>query len=371
MDLTYKLLLHLNPESRTWHLISYEKLATLFSTLLLLLSVPSLSQSKLSGNWTGTLYQNPQQGLKWTEYKFSMKLEEANGVVKGISTIMVGPNYGVIDLKGTFKDGILTFEEYRIEKEKMEKNFDWCLKSGKLTMKVEGKVLKLEGNWTGYTKQGNYRNECSPGRIVLTKEQGFISIKGFVINEKTITGVPAQIKIVKKSTGKQAALLKTNSGEFDIALPGGSEYELTIEAQGYLTRYENVTLTSSKILNIPITPIEVGKTVALSHVLFERSTASLTKDSYPALDRLYKFLIAHPTVRIELQGHTSNEGDASKNVELSAQRVKAIKNVLTEKGITATRIELKAFGDTHPIAPNDTEDHKKLNRRVEFLILEK
>ncbi len=342
-----------------------------FFSLLFFISASGIAQQTLSGNWTGTLYQTPSDKTRWTEYKFSMKLEETNGIVKGVSTIIAGPNYGVLTLKGTFTNGILAFEEYRIEKEEMHEASDWCYKSGSLQLKTEGRKMKLEGNWTGYAMHDTYRSECSPGRIVLTKEQGFISLKGFIVHEKTIKAIPAQVKIVNTSTGKQEAQLNTSSGEFDIALPGSNQYEVTVESKGFLTRYEYVQLSSSRILNIPLTPVEVGQTVALQHVLFERSTAVLTRDSYPALNRLYKFLAANPTIRIELQGHTSNEGDPDKNVELSEQRVNAIRNILLQKGIASTRIEKKAFGPHKPIVPNDTEDNKKLNRRVEFLILTK
>ncbi|MBX9851056.1 MAG: OmpA family protein [Cytophagaceae bacterium] len=109
----------------------------------------------------------------------------------------------------------------------------------------------------------------------------------------------------------------------------------------------------------------------LNNILFERGTSTLTQDSYAELERLGKFLLENPKVEIELQGHTSNEGDATKNMELSAQRVKSVKNYLASKQINENRIKTKAFGSQNPIAPNDTEESKKKNRRVEFIILKK
>ncbi len=290
----------------------------------------SQSKSKLTGNWTGTLYQNPNGALA-PEYKFSMRITDVNGVVTGVSTIISGPNYGVLDFKGTFKKDSLFVEEYQIEKQKMTTTAQWCFKKGKMRMKTEGTKLMLTGSWTGYAMWGTTRSECSPGTMVLTKEQGFISLKGHVVDEN-IKAIPANIKIVNKKTGKQVANLKTTTGEFDISLPGKNDYELTVESKGYLTRYEHVTLNQSIILNIPLSPIVVGQTIAIPFILFEQSTSTLTKDSYPALDRLFKFMTDNPTVGIELQGHTSNEGDPKKNIELSQQRVTSIKNVLIQKG---------------------------------------
>jgi outer membrane protein OmpA-like peptidoglycan-associated protein len=335
----------------------------------ILLSIFSLAQSDIVGSWTGTLYQNPTDKTPFTEYKFSMNLKEKEGEVAGVSTLITGPNFGIIDLTGQFLNETFTFEEYYVEKEKHTTNFNWCLKSGTLKLTRVGTQLKLEGKWTGHVMNGKTRTECGPGRIVLIKEQGFISIKGFVVNEKTIKPIPAYIKIVNKATMKEVAYLNTKTGEFDIKLPGGSEYEITVEAQDYLTRYQNIKLLSSSIINLPMKEIEAGQTVTLKSILFQKSTSILTADSYPELERFCHLLSSNPSVNIELQGHTSNEGDAAKNMTLAEERVNTIKNYLVTKGINPARIRTRAFGSEKPIAPNDTEENRKLNRRVEFLIL--
>ncbi len=77
----------------------------------------------------------------------------------------------------------------------------------------------------------------------------------------------------------------------------------------------------------------------------------------------------NPKVEIELNGHTDNRGDAKKNIILSQQRVERIKSYLVSKGISSKRIKGKGFGGTRPIATNDSEEARKLNRRVEFVIL--
>jgi outer membrane protein OmpA-like peptidoglycan-associated protein len=329
------------------------------------------AQSIITGNWTGTLHQNASAGAYKTEYKFSMVLEEKNGEIKGVSTIITAPNFGIMELKGNYANGYVTFEEYKIRQENKVEIFQWCYKAGKLKLITEGAQMRLEGNWTGYAMFGSRKTICSPGSIVITKEVGFISLKGHVVDEKTNSVIPAHIKIINITTGKEEAKITTNTGDFDIKLPGSNKYELTVESQGYLTRHEQVDLVSSKILNIPLNQIEVGQKVALKNVLFERSTADLMSNSFPELDRLYKFLKENSTVTIELDGHTSNEGSSDKNIELSEKRVIAIKKFLTDKDILASRINTKAFGAQHPIAPNDTEDNRKLNRRVEFVILSK
>jgi outer membrane protein OmpA-like peptidoglycan-associated protein len=100
-------------------------------------------------------------------------------------------------------------------------------------------------------------------------------------------------------------------------------------------------------------------------------TTNLLQDSYAELDGVVTFLKENQKVKIELQGHTDNQGDAQKNMELSQQRVDRIKAYLVLKGIKPNRISGKGFGGTRPIAANKDEEGRRLNRRVEFVIVKR
>ena len=76
----------------------------------------------------------------------------------------------------------------------------------------------------------------------------------------------------------------------------------------------------------------------------------------------------HPTANIELQGHTDNRGDFDLNLALSRQRVEVVKAFLVKKGISPSRITGKGFGSSRPIANNNREETRQLNRRVELII---
>ncbi|MCU0429155.1 MAG: OmpA family protein [Cytophagaceae bacterium] len=339
--------------------------------LLICLSSMTWAQSIVQGNWTGVLHQKASSVTPFTEYKFSMKITENNGLVSGTSTIMVGPNFGVLEFTGTFKNNKLNFQETKIVREGKETGgFDWCYKGGVVSLKKIGDDLILEGAWEGYTLWGATKNPCMPGTFRIVKEVGFISLKGFTVNEaKKPLGSEIQIKAM--ASGKQHAFIQCKSGEFDVKLPGKEVYELTVTAPGYITNYERVELLESKIVNIVLKPIVIGEKVPLQHILFKRATDTLTSESMPELERLVRFLNDNPTVKIELQGHTSNEGNPADNLKLSEQRVLRIKEYLISKGIKGTRLNTKAFGGSRPMVKNDTEEHRMQNRRVEYLILEK
>ena len=123
---------------------------------------------------------------------------------------------------------------------------------------------------------------------------------------------------------------------------------------------------------IPIRPITVQSVqTQLKAVQFVQSKAELLPDAQPALNQLLTFLRENPVVRIELAGHTDNQGDFDENLSLSKQRVEVVKAFLVTNGIVANRIVSRGYGSTRPIAPNTAEATRRLNRRVEMVILTK
>lgn len=113
--------------------------------------------------------------------------------------------------------------------------------------------------------------------------------------------------------------------------------------------------------------------IALENIYFKFATAELLPESNPSLEKLLAQMRVVPTLKIRINGHTSEEGGAEYNQKLSENRAKAIKNYLVKKGIAQARISTKGFGESAPMPGvlNDTEENRAKNRRVEFEILEK
>lgn len=99
-----------------------------------------------------------------------------------------------------------------------------------------------------------------------------------------------------------------------------------------------------------------------------QSKPELLPQSYPELDLVVQFLKENPHLEIELSGHTDSRGSFRQLMELSQQRVNKVKNYLVSKGISSKRIVGKGYGGSKPIASNDSEETRMLNRRVEFVI---
>jgi outer membrane protein OmpA-like peptidoglycan-associated protein len=114
------------------------------------------------------------------------------------------------------------------------------------------------------------------------------------------------------------------------------------------------------------------QTFVLDHIYFETNSADLKTESYDQLDELADWLTKHENSIIEISGHTDNTGDESFNVKLSKERVRSVGLYLIKvRGIKRNRLLAKGYGSSQPIADNNTEEGRSLNRRVEFTILKK
>jgi outer membrane protein OmpA-like peptidoglycan-associated protein len=106
-------------------------------------------------------------------------------------------------------------------------------------------------------------------------------------------------------------------------------------------------------------------------VFFEFGKANIKADFYPLLDEGAEILKKNPTMKVEIQGHTDNVGSEAFNQRLSENRANAVKEYLISKGISADRLKAMGYGQSNPIAPNDTEEGRAMNRRVGMKVLER
>lgn len=196
-----------------------------------------------------------------------------------------------------------------------------------------------------------------------------IKLYGRVLH--AVTGAPISATVTVASVDFLLAEASTSQG-YSLTVPIKKNYTVELEAPGFITKLEKLDLVEYSMntleLNFSLQPLEVGTTVSLQHILFKQSTAELLPESYPELDRVAAFLATNPNVSIELAGHTDNRGSYRQLMSLSQQRVNRVKSYLVSKGIDKKRITGKGYGGSKPIAGNDTEEQRILNRRVEFII---
>lgn len=117
--------------------------------------------------------------------------------------------------------------------------------------------------------------------------------------------------------------------------------------------------------------IEIDSAVVLKNVYFDFDKYDLLPASFVEIDRLYRLMADNPAIRIKLEGHTDNIGSYDFNLQLSLKRAEAVARYLINKGIDPNRIEFAGYSFSFPLAPNDTDDGRKINRRVVFKVVEK
>ena len=110
--------------------------------------------------------------------------------------------------------------------------------------------------------------------------------------------------------------------------------------------------------------LTLGDTVTLPGIFFETAKATLLETSLAALDRLAEALLRHPSLRLEVGGHTDNVGSDEDNQLLSERRAKAVYEYLVARGVDATRLTYRGYGESRPVASNDNAEGRAKNRRT-------
>ncbi|QJX46915.1 OmpA family protein [Hymenobacter taeanensis] len=203
-------------------------------------------------------------------------------------------------------------------------------------------------------------------------------VRGRVLDAVTKKPIVATILYENLLTGEEIGVAETSpvDGSYTIVLPSGAHYGYRAEAKEYLAESDNLDVTdrqkySEVNQDLYLVPFAVGQTIKLNNIFFAQSKYVLRETSYPELQRLVKTLKAYPQVEIKIEGHTDNQGDPALNLKLSQDRVNEVKKYIVSKGISSSRITTEGFGDKKPIASNEQEETRRLNRRVEFRITKK
>lgn len=117
--------------------------------------------------------------------------------------------------------------------------------------------------------------------------------------------------------------------------------------------------------------IEEGAAIVLENIFFEFNKTTLLPESYAELDHVIDFVIQNDLKKIEISGHTDNEGSESYNQKLSEGRANAVVEYLKSNGVSSERLISVGYGESKPIDTNSTEEGRAKNRRVEFRLIKK
>lgn len=200
-------------------------------------------------------------------------------------------------------------------------------------------------------------------------------VKGVVRDAVTKKPLAARIELVTLANDsvQQQVTSDAANGRYLIVLNKGAEYALYVNREGYLFKSLTFNYASEEAkdveIDIDLVPIAKGATVVLNNIFFETAKWDLQPKSVTELRKLLKLLKENPQLRVEISGHTDDVGSDAANMELSRKRAQSVVNYLTQNGIDASRLIAKGYGETMPQVPNNSEENRAKNRRIEFKLL--
>ncbi|MFN3402612.1 MAG: OmpA family protein [Cytophagaceae bacterium] len=203
-----------------------------------------------------------------------------------------------------------------------------------------------------------------------------VSVEGSIKNEETKKPIKASIEVTKFSS-KEKIIEVTNdslTGKFQVFLEEGKKYDFSVKAKGHTFHSQVISLDSVKRYEkieskIELKPLKQNTSFVLNNIFFEFDSSSLSPSSVNELERVVDLLKANPGMQVEISAHTDDKGSDEYNDKLSQARAESVVNYLKEKGIETSRLVAKGYGKNSPNVPNDSDENRAKNRRVEFKIL--
>ena len=242
-------------------------------------------------------------------------------------------------------------------------------------------TMDAGGEYAYLTSSRNTLGESDIVRVKLLereKPNPVVLVSGNVYNQKTKEPLSASLVYETLPDGVEAGNGVSNAvdGSFKIVLPYDKNYSIHATADKFFAVSENLNLDSlikagyKEIhKDLYLVPIEIGQVVRLNNVFFDFDKYDLRPESFVELDRVVKLLKENPKIEIEMSAHTDSFGSDDYNFTLSDNRAKSVREYILSKGIAPERIISQGYGETKPVAPNDSPENRQLNRRVEFKIL--
>jgi OmpA-OmpF porin, OOP family len=196
-------------------------------------------------------------------------------------------------------------------------------------------------------------------------------LKVSVINAENKPQEGEVITFVSSKTQKSYTDTTHADGKFSLLIPKGQKYKVQYKAFTTNQDYKTLDIPAEEgLLTFDYTiKVQPPKIYTLNNVFFDTGKTTLRTDSYKELNQLAEFMTRKKSAVIEIAGHTDNVGTKEANQQLSQDRANTVRNYLLKKGIASERVIAKGYGDTQPIASNDTPEGKQKNRRTEVKII--
>lgn len=242
--------------------------------------------------------------------------------------------------------------------------------------------ITRDGERGFYSHEDNFKVNSSmlfemqvPEEMRLKYKSNYV--KGTVRDARTNNPLGARVELFNINKNELASVVQADSvsGEYLIVLTQGADYALYVSHPGYLFKslnfnYEAEEQLTPVALDVLLDPAKAGASAVLNNIFFDLNKFDLKEKSVTELEKVVRFLTENPSLRIEIAGHTDNVGAAAYNLQLSQKRAQSVSAYLVAHGIDPARLTQKGYGAQKPLVPNDSEENRQVNRRIEFRLLQ-
>ncbi len=200
----------------------------------------------------------------------------------------------------------------------------------------------------------------------------YILIRGKISEASTGKPLKASVTFQSYPDASEVYIEESNdsTGLFEVYLHKKNKYVIEVGAQYYKPEIDTINVTSDTAgMDFELLSVRPGELLRLHKIYFAQGDYHIQDSSIQELSEIALLLNQYPEMKIQLEGHTDRLGGRKANLELSENRVEAIKRYLMDQGIHHKRIKTRAFGESRPISTENTDESRKLNRRVEVRIL--
>jgi len=208
-----------------------------------------------------------------------------------------------------------------------------------------------------------YRGFEKEVELIPEKEDVMINVSDLINNMKV------KSKIILRNKNRDEYIEVT--GNEMVSLRKGDRYEIEATSdQGYAFNSTSLEVGSGKNeISMKLLKLEKDARLALKDITFESNSANLTDVSFVELARVIELMKENPSLKVEIDAHTDDVGSDRYNLILSDKRAESVMSYLVGNNISVERFLAKGFGEKQPKVPNDSEENRASNRRVELRIL--
>ncbi len=283
----------------------------------------------------------------------------------------------------------LVFSSFRNEGKGGYDLYESKLRAGKWTKPVSLEFIntKKDDELVAIPASGNILYLCNSNdkgkediySVDLPKEfrpDRSVTLEGVIRDEASNKIIHATVKVNNINTKEKVLEIKNNevTGKYSVILQEGEKYDLSISSKKRTFHSEVIDLQEVK--NVEVIKKETklkllikNTSFILNNIFFGFDSANVKKESELELERVIVLMNENPTMNVEISAHTDDKGSDVYNNRLSQARADAVVNFLISKGIVKERLIAKGYGKTQPSVPNDSDENRAINRRVEFKVM--